>query len=148
MPWRGRPTVRTKSSPVLIQACRTYPRIHCWRSFRTIRIGLLYEPLLTALPRPWLRRRIFWRRFDLLSKFFDLLLSVQWIVRRFYWQPVWVTLFYCSGSSSYPCCWRAICLRISCSNVFKRGTLIVCMHALYAHGVFVRRFRILLKAFF
>ena len=40
------------------------------------------NPLSTALSRSWLRRRIFGRRFGLLSKFFDLSYALRPSVRR------------------------------------------------------------------
>ena len=83
MPWHGRPADGMKSSPVLIEECQTYlhdtllpffPYNKNWTTLPTL------HPLSTALPRLWLQRRIFWLWFGLLSKFFDLLLLLPWLL--------------------------------------------------------------------
>jgi len=71
-PAAGRPN---EFIPGLIEACRTYSRDTLLAFFPYYNRTTLptLNPLSTALPRSWLRRRFFWRQFDLSSKFFHLL---------------------------------------------------------------------------
>ena len=78
MPWRGRPAVGTKSSPVLIQPCRTYCAIHFWCSFcspynKNWTTLPTLNPLSTTLPRSCLPCRIclamIWLLIEILRSF-------------------------------------------------------------------------------